>query len=108
MGDLLHGPEREFLTLGQLEQHLSQSSTKTDNYFLLWLSQLAQLASTESAQAFSRIAINLRTRAAAEEDKFDWRSFFNALKREELTEAVTDQTTMSHLSDLLWQRHTVP
>jgi hypothetical protein len=108
VGDLLHSPERELLTLGQLVQLLSQSSTKPDNYFLLWLSQLAQLASSESAQAFSRIATNHRIPAVAEEDKLGWGLFFSSLKRERLAEKITDETTMSHLSELLWERHTAP
>lgn len=95
------------LNIGQVEQILSASPLETHRSFLTLFAPLSQLAGAEAAQAYSVLAVNFRSNVE-EEGTCDWNLFFSALKREELTEPITGETSLEHLSELLWERHTAP
>jgi hypothetical protein len=97
------------LTIGQVEQILGTGSLETHLSFFNLFAPMAQLASSEAARAFSLLTAGARAHAIEGEGTPNWGLFFSELKRDvELAEAVTDQTTMRHLSELLWERHTAP
>ena len=107
-GVRLTSPQLGLLTIGQVEQILSIGSQETHDGFLALFSPLAQLGSTETARAFSLLAADSRTNAAGGGCVPDWNLFFGPLKREEVAETITEQTTLRRLSELLWERHTAP
>jgi hypothetical protein len=94
------------LTLGQAEQILREGSSYTHEGFLQLFVTLAGLASAETARSFSLIADEVRGRAADEGSTPDWAPFFAALRRERTTRAITEETTLRALSELLWEIHT--
>lgn len=93
------------LSIGQVEQILKEGSTDTENSFLRLFATLIGVSGAETAEAFSLIASQARSHTA-EESKPDWNPFFAAIKRERTTRAITEETTLSALSELLWEMHT--
>jgi hypothetical protein len=89
-----------------VEQVLREGSSDTHEGFLQVFATLAGIAGAETARAFSLIGSEVRSHAAGEEGTPDWDPFFAALKHERTTRAVTEETTLRALSELLWEMHT--
>jgi hypothetical protein len=98
--------ELSILTLGEAEQMLKECPIETNGRLHFLLTSLSQFASSETAQTFSLIAASYRAHASEEECIRDWGLFFDALKHEKASEAITDRTTLGDLSELLWEMHT--
>jgi hypothetical protein len=94
------------LTLGQVERILRGGSSDTHEGFLQLFATLAGIAGAGTARAFSFIGGEVRSRAAGEDDTPDWSPFFAALMHERTTRAITEETTLRDLSELLWEMHT--
>src|SRR5205085_9974762 len=100
-GVRLNWAQLGYLTLGQAEQILRESSSDTHKGFLQLFTTLAGIASAETARAFCLIGGEVRSYAAGKEATPDWTPFFAALRRERTARAITEETTLRALSELL-------
>lgn len=94
------------LTLGQAERILREGSPDTHEGFFHLFAPLVGVAGSETARAFSLISREARSHATGESAMPDWSPFFSALRRERTARAITEETTLRDLSELLWEMHT--
>lgn len=105
-GIRLSWPQLGHLTLRQLEPIVAEGSEETTEGFLWLLAPLAQIASSETAQAYSLLAEQIRDYEEGQRPAPSWTPLLASFKREPTRVAITDETSLRTISEMLWQMHT--
>jgi hypothetical protein len=94
------------LTLGQLQSAVADCPPEVHKGTSYLFVGLGGLTDAETGRAYARLAEQIRRYEEGEGSAPDWTPFFAAIKREELSQPVSDETSLYTLFELYWEAHT--
>ena|ERR1700749_3802033 len=99
------GPLR-YITLGQLQSVVTNCSAEVHKGATNLFAGFGGMTSGETGRAYARLCEQIRRYKEEAGPAPDWAPFFTALKQEELSRPVTDNTSIYTLAGLYWEAHT--
>jgi hypothetical protein len=103
---LTYTGQLRYLTLGQLQFAVTDCSPEVHEGATNLFVGFGGMTSEETGRAYPRLCEQIRRYKKGEGPAPDWAPFFTALKRETLSQPVTDETSIYTLAELYWEAHT--
>jgi len=103
---LTYTGQLRYLTLGQLQSAVTDCSPEVHEGATNLFVGFGGMTSEETGRAYPRLCEQIRRYKKGEGPAPDWAPFFTALKRENLSQPVTDETSIYTLAELYWEAHT--
>lgn len=94
------------ITLGQLQSALTDCPAEVHEGATNLFVGLGGLTGWETGRAYARLCEQIHSHAEGGGSAPDWSPFFAALKDEDLSERVTNGTSLYTLYELCWEAHT--
>lgn len=95
----------DHLTLRQIRAILQDASAETQLTLVNYFSGLTELANTDARQALAHLARQVRD-APRRKLTSEWDHLIASIKRERnVASAITDETTLKRVAELLWEAH---
>jgi hypothetical protein len=94
------------ITLGQLQSALTDCPAEVHEGATNLFVGLGGLTGWETGRAYARLCEQIHSYAEGKGPAPDWSPFFDALKDEDLSQRVTDETSLYTLYELCWEAHT--
>jgi hypothetical protein len=95
-----------YITLGQLHSVVIDCSAEVHEGATNLFVGFGGMTSEETGLAYPRLCQQIRRYKKGEGPAPDWAPFFTALKRENLSQPVTNETSIYTLAELYWESHT--